>query len=159
MLLVSAQYGWPYALRGGLSDFGARKRRMPNQNRDQAEQLIAEVLAAACLVVESDGGSAKDRCLVRRVLRCTDDVLRAQKITVHSQADARDLQLPSAAQQGYSALAVRKVVMRRRGRQVVLDLARLRSYRDLMNVGRWCKSALRSNLLKAFKILGQPELC
>jgi hypothetical protein len=57
------------------------------------------------------------------------------------------------------ALAVRKGVMRRRGRQVVLDLARLRLDSDLMNVGRWCKSAFRRNLLKAFKILGQPELC
>lgn len=133
---------------------------MPNQNRDQAEQLIAEVLAAACLVVESDGGSAKDRSVVRRVLRCTDEALRAQKISVHSQADtAGEFQLPSAAQQGSSAIAVRKVVMRRRGRQVVLDLARLRSHGALINVDRWCKSALRSNLLKALKILGQPELC
>ncbi|MFJ4066222.1 hypothetical protein ACIPW4_13080 [Pseudomonas sp. NPDC089996] len=132
---------------------------MPNQNRDQAEQIIAEELVAACLVIESGGGSAKDRSLVRRVLQSTAEALRAQKISVHSQADAiSEVQLPSAAQQRSSTLAARKVVMKRRGRQVVLDLARLRSYGALMNVDNWCKSALRSNLLQAFKILGQPEL-
>ncbi|MFJ4445084.1 hypothetical protein ACIPZ8_23735 [Pseudomonas sp. NPDC089422] len=59
---------------------------MQNQNRDQAEQLIAEVLAAAFSMAEEDGGSAEDRSLVRRVLQCTEEVLSAQRISVHSQA-------------------------------------------------------------------------
>ncbi|WP_409322640.1 hypothetical protein [Pseudomonas putida] len=61
---------------------------MPNQNNDQAEQLIAEVLAAACLLTESERGATKDRNVVQGVLQCTYEALRNQKIFVYSQAGA-----------------------------------------------------------------------
>ncbi|NIE77315.1 hypothetical protein F3J45_23040 [Pantoea sp. Ap-967] len=133
---------------------------MPNQNKEQAEQLIAEVLAAACLVVERDIGSAKDRSLAQRVLQCAQQALHIQKISVYSQAGtAPEIELPGAKRLNPTPTEARQFVMRKRGRQVVLDVARLRSYGTLINVGRWCKSALRSNLLRAFQILGQPEPC
>lgn len=129
---------------------------MPNQNRDQAEQLIAEVLAAACLLAKEERGSAKDRSLVLRVMECTELALRTRQISVHGRAGVGgEVLLPTALVNG----SVRSVVMRKRGRQMALDMTRLRSYGALINMAKWCKSALRSNLLKAFKIVGQPEVC
>jgi len=131
---------------------------MRHQNQDQAEQLIAEVFAAACLVIGSDAGSSKDRGLARRLLRTAYEALRSRQITVHSQAgSARETQLPNADDGSLHLAAESRIVMRKRGRQVELDAARLRSHGALITVGRWCKSALRSNLEKAFKRVGYLE--
>ena len=130
---------------------------MQHQNKDQAEQLVAEVLAAACLVIEKESGSAKDRSVIRHLLRCAFDALRSRHISVHSQVGVLEFQLPSDGAAIADAGTGQRIVMRKRGRQVVLDRARLQSHASLMTMGRWCKSALRSNLLRAFKILGHHE--
>lgn len=130
---------------------------MPNQNRDQAEQLVAEVLAAACLAIENDAGSANDRNVIRHLLRCAFEALRSRHISVHSQVGVLEFQLPSDRVAIADPGAGWRVVMRTRGRQVVLDRARLQSHCAFMTMGRWCRSALRSNLQRAFRILGHPE--
>lgn len=130
---------------------------MPNQNEDQAEQLVAEVLAAACLVMDEDAGSAKERSVIRHILRCAFEALRSRHISVHSQVGVLEFQLSSDRVAIADAGTGWRVVMRKRGRQVVLDRARLQSHCALMTMGRWCRSALRSNLQRAFRILGHPE--
>lgn len=128
---------------------------MQHQNLDQAEQLIAEVLGAACLVIESDAGSSKDRSLARLLLLSASEALRSRQISVHSQAGSgREIQLPNADNGSLYPGGVRTIVMRKRGRQVELDPARLRSHGTLITVDRWCSSALRSNLEKAFRRVG-----
>ena len=130
---------------------------MQHQNKDQAEQLIAEVLAAACLVIENDARSAKDQSLARRLLSGAQDALHSRQISVLSQAGGRESELLASEVKHPDARKNRKIVMRRRGRLVVLDLTRLTSFGSLMTMEAWCKSALSRNLSRAFKILGHPE--
>ncbi|RFQ06001.1 hypothetical protein D0O09_02155 [Pseudomonas putida] len=130
---------------------------MQHQNKDQAEQLIAEVLAAACLVIENDACSIKDRSLARRLLPDAEEALRLLQISVYSQPGAREFLLPTAEDHRPAPGSKRRIVMRKRGRQVVLDIARLKAHGAFMTIGGWCKSALRSNLLRAFRILGHPD--
>ena len=133
---------------------------MSRQNRDQAELLLAEVLAAACLAAEGNAGSKQDRHLIRRVRQQADEALCLRQISVYAQVGAiREMQLTSAQVHDFDLDGLRNVVMRKRGQQVVFDLTRLRSYEGILRVDKWARSALRINLLKAFKILGQPELC
>lgn len=132
---------------------------MPRQNRDQAELLLAEVLAAACLAAEGNTGSKQDRHLVRRVRQQADEALCLRQISVYAQVGAiREMQLTSTEVHDFALDDLQKVVMKKRGQQVVLDLTRLRSYEKIFRVDKWARSALRTNFLKAFKILGQPEL-
>ncbi|OUS84351.1 hypothetical protein CBP05_08685 [Pseudomonas putida] len=58
---------------------------MQRQNVEQAEQLVAEVLVAACLAAAADEGSAKERRVVRELLHCAFDTLCARRISVHAQ--------------------------------------------------------------------------
>lgn len=133
---------------------------MSRQNRDQAELLLAEVLAAACLAAVGNAGSKQDRLLIRRVRQQADEALCLRQISVYAQVGAiREMQLTSAEVHDFDLDGLRYVVMRKRGQQVVLDLARLRAYEGILRVDKWAGSALRTNLLKAFKILGQPEMC
>ncbi|MGJ7547644.1 hypothetical protein [Pseudomonas alloputida] len=133
---------------------------MPGQNKDQAELLIAEVLAAACLVAEGNAASKQDRHLVRRLRQQADEALCLQQISVYAQVGAiQEMQFTSADDHDFDLVDLRKIVMRKRGRQVVLDLTRLRSFAGILRVDKWASSALRTNLSKAFKLLGQPELC
>ncbi|WP_372028384.1 hypothetical protein [Pseudomonas kurunegalensis] len=132
---------------------------MQHQNKDQAEQLIAEVLVAACLVIENDSCSMKDRNLARRILPDAQEALRLLQIGVYSQAGDLEFVLPTAESHRQVPGGKRRFVMKKRGRQVVLDTARLKSHGAFMTMGSWCKSALRTNLLRAFKILGHPEFC
>lgn len=131
---------------------------MPHQNKDQAEQLIAEVLAAACLVIENDACPTKDRSLARRILPDAEEALRLLRICVCSQSGAQEFVLPTAEDHRPAPGGSRMIVMRKRGRQVVLDQAKLKSHGESMTMGRWCKSALRSNLMRAFRILGHPQI-
>lgn len=132
---------------------------MQHQNKDQAEHLVAEVLAAACLVIENDAGNAKHRGVVRRILHCAFEALRSRHISVLSQTGNLEIVLPGDPSDGQSSGLGRRIVMRKRGRHVLLDPARLKSHATFMSVDVWCKSALRSNLQRAFKILGHPEFC
>lgn len=129
---------------------------MQHQNKDQAEQLIAEVLAAACLVIEDDACSTADRNLARRILPDAQETLRLLHICVYSQAGGREFVLPTAEDNRLAPGGSRRIVMRKRGRQVVLDLARLKSHGGFMTMGGWGQSSLRSNLRRAFQILGYP---
>ncbi|MFK5664341.1 hypothetical protein ACI2OW_00300 [Pseudomonas shirazica] len=132
---------------------------MQRQNVEQAEQLVAEVLVAACLAAAADEGSAKERRVVRELLRCAFDTLCARRISVHAQVGGREVKLPCAQDGSVVKEQLAKFLMRKRGRQVVLDRARLQSHATLLTIGEWCRSALRSNLRKAFKILGHTEFC
>jgi len=67
---------------------------MQRQNVEQAEQLVAEVLVAACLAVGPDEGSAKDRRVVRELLRCAFEALCAKQITVHAQMGGEQSSYP-----------------------------------------------------------------
>lgn len=131
---------------------------MQRQNVEQAEQLVAEVLVAACLAA-ADEGSAKERRVVRELLRCAFETLCARRISVHAQVGEREVKLPCAQDGSVVKEHLAKFLMRKRGRQVVLDRARLQSHATLLAMGEWCRSALRSNLRKAFKILGHTEFC
>lgn len=120
---------------------------MSRQNRDQAELLLAEVLAAACLAAEGNAGSKQDRHLIRRVRRQADEALCLRQISVYAQVGAiREMQLMSAEVHEFDLDGLRYVVMRKRGQQVVLDLTRLRSYEGILRVKKWARSALRTNL-------------
>lgn len=132
---------------------------MQRQNVEQAERLVAEVLVAACLAVGPDEGSAKDRRVVRELLRCAFEALCARQITVHAQVGGRAVKLPCAQDGCVVKEHLATFLMTKRGRQVVLDQARLQSHATLLTMEEWCRSALKSNLRKAFKILGHTEFC
>ncbi|MEO9241370.1 hypothetical protein [Pseudomonas inefficax] len=131
---------------------------MQRQNVEQAEQLAAEVLVAACLAA-ADEASANERSVVRELLRCAFETLCARRISVHAQVGGREVKLPCAQDGSVVEEHLAKFLMRKRGRQVMLDRARLQSHATLLAMGEWCRSALRSNLRKAFKILGHTEFC
>lgn len=83
-----------------------------------------------------------------------------QQISVYAQVGAiQEMQFTRAEDHDFDLDDLRKIVMRKRGRQVVLDLTRLRSFAEILRVDKWARSALRTNLSKAFKHLGQPALC
>lgn len=132
---------------------------MQRQNVEQAEQLVAEVLVAACLAAAADEASANECSVVRELLRCAFETLCARRISVHAQVEGWEVKLPCAQDGSVVKEQPAKFLMRKRGRQVVLDRARLQSHATLLAMGEWCRSALRSNLRKAFKILGHTEFC
>ncbi|WP_264317318.1 MULTISPECIES: hypothetical protein [Pseudomonas] len=85
---------------------------MQHQNKDQAEQLIAEVLVAACLVIENDACSMKDRNLARRILPDAQEALRLLQIGVYSQAGDLEFVLPTAEGHSQAPGGKRRFVMK-----------------------------------------------
>ena len=60
---------------------------MQRQNVEQAEQLVTDVLVAACLAAAADEASANERSVVRELLRCAIETLCARRISVHAQVE------------------------------------------------------------------------